>query len=264
MTDPFVLEVGDSPLLVSIPHDGRSLAPGMEQRMTSSARTLPDTDWHVRRLYEFAGNLGASFLMATHSRYVVDLNRPPTDEALYEGQVSTGVCPSATFSGDGIYLHGNECTEREKQERVRRYWQPYHACLVSELERIRGRFGYALLWDAHSIRSEIPNLLEGTLPHLNIGTNGGASCHASLENKIVSIARKSNFSWVLNGRFKGGHITRSYGDPTKNIHAAQLELAQHCYMNEESYQYDEGLANQLIDTLKEMLVQFLSVAKSLN
>ena len=264
MTVPCVLEVGDSPLLVSIPHDGRCLAPGMEGRMTSAAKPLPDTDWHVKRLYEFARDLGASLLVATYSRYVVDLNRPPSDAALYEGQVSTGICPSATFAGEGIYSLGNECTEQEKRDRVRRYWQPYHESLTTELERIRDRFGYVLLWDAHSIRSVISNLFEGTLPDLNIGTNTGTSCHTSLENAIVSIAQESNFSWALNGRFKGGHITRSYGDPTKNIHAVQLELAQSCYMNEENYQYHEGLASRLIATLRDMLVKYLIVAKSMN
>lgn len=263
MTVPYVLEVGDSPLLVSIPHDGHCLAPGMECRMTSAARSLPDTDWHVKRLYEFVRDLGASLLVATYSRYVVDLNRPPSDEALYEGQVSTGICPSATFAGEGIYSRGNECTEQEKRDRVRRYWQPYHESLAGELERIRDRFGYVLLWDAHSIRSEIPHLFEGTLPHLNIGTNDGTSCHEALEKTIVSIARESSFSWVLNGRFKGGHITRTYGDPTRNIHAAQLELAQGCYMNEENYQYDEYMANELVGTLREMLVQYLNIARLL-
>lgn len=264
MTDPYILEEGDSPLLVSIPHDGHSLTPGMEKRLTTAARSLPDTDWHVRRLYEFASELGASRLVATYSRYVVDLNRPPSDVALYTGQVSTGICPAETFAGEGIYSPGNECTKTEKQDRVQRYWKPFHNRLVAELERIRNRFGYALLWDAHSIRSEIPNLFDGTLPNLNIGTNNGASCDVSLEKAIVSIAEKSELSWVLNGRFKGGHITRTYGNPTNNIHAIQLELGQNCYMNEENYQFNEGLANQLNSTLREMLVQYLSVAKSLS
>lgn len=264
MTDPYELEVGDSPLLVSIPHDGHSLAPGMERRMSVLARSLPDTDWHVRRLYEFVRDLGASLLAATYSRYVVDLNRPPSDVALYQGQVSTGICPSATFAGDAIYLQGNECTEREKAERVRQYWQPYHDCLAFELDRIRDRFGYALLWDAHSIRSEIPNLFDGTLPDLNIGTNSGASCHDSFAKKIVSLAQNSDFSWALNGRFKGGYITRAYGDPSNNIHAMQLELGQSCYMNEEDFRYDERSANGLIGVLKEMLVEYLRVARSLS
>lgn len=264
MTIPYILEVGDTPLLVSIPHDGRSLAPGMERRMTPAARPLPDTDWHVKRLYEFVRDLGASLLVATYSRYVVDLNRPPSDVALYKGQVSTGICPSRTFAGEAIYSQGDECTKQEKRDRVRRYWQPYHEGLASELDRIRDRFGYALLWDAHSIRSEIPNLFEGTLPHLNIGTNNGASCHETLESKIASIAKESSFTSVLNGRFKGGHITRTYGDPSNNIHATQLELGQCCYMNEENYQYDERRANKLIVTLNDMLVQYLSVARSLS
>lgn len=261
MTESFHFESGDAPLLVSIPHDGQLLAPGMEQRLTLAARSFPDADWHVRKLYEFAKDLGASFLVAEYSRYVVDLNRPPSDIALYDGQVSTGLCPSATFAGCPIYLKGCECTEREQELRVQSYWQPYHSRLDVELKRIRERFGYALLWDAHSIRSQIPQLFQGTLPDLNIGTHNRASCHSTLESTIVSVARKSSFSWVLNGRFKGGYITRNYGDPTTNIHAIQLEISQRCYMNEADFLYDMESANKLIYVLREMLLQYMDSAK---
>lgn len=263
MISAFHLEEGDSPLLVSIPHDGQLLACGMAERMTSVARSLPDGDWHVRRLYQFAKDLEASLLVATYSRYVVDLNRPPSDASLYDGHVSTGLCPRETFAGDPIYLEGQECTEIEKRERVKSFWQPYHSVLSSELNRIRDKFGYALLWDAHSIRSEIPKLFAGTLPDLNIGTNNGTTCHSSLERKIVSIADKSSFSWVLNGRFKGGYITRTYGAPAQNMHAMQLELAQRCYMQEENLLYCEHLADQLVRVLREMLNQYMQLAKTL-
>ncbi|MCY3884625.1 MAG: N-formylglutamate deformylase [Gammaproteobacteria bacterium] len=256
--------MGDSPLLVSIPHDGHLLAPGMAARMTSAARALPDSDWHVRRLYEFARTLDASFLVATYSRYVVDLNRPPSDASLYDGQVSTGLCPRETFAGDRIYVEEQDCTEIERRERVKAFWKPYHSVLDSELLRIRDKFGYALLWDAHSIRSEIPNLFIGKLPDLNIGTNNGATCHSLLERKIVSIAESSRFSWVLNGRFKGGYITRTYGTPAQKIHAMQLELSQKCYMNEDTLLYDEHSADKLIHVLKDMLKQYMQLANTLH
>ncbi len=261
MTDTFFFEQGDSPLLISIPHDGRDLAPGMAERMSDEARSLPDTDWHVRRLYEFAGQLDASVLAARFSRYVVDLNRPSSDDALYAGQLSTGLCPSATFDGANIYAHGRSCGSLEKQQRIRTYWQPYHDRLDAELTRIRSSHGYALLWDAHSIRSRVPALFPGVLSDLSIGTHEGASCDHRLQNAVYQAAIRSDYSVVLNGRFKGGHITRHYGTPDENIHAVQLELAQHSYMDEQTLRYDEDAAARLNVAIRAMLEAFVSSAR---
>ena len=259
MTGIFFFEQGDSPLLISIPHDGRDLAPGMEERMSEAGLSLPDTDWNVRRLYGFADQLGASVLAARFSRYVVDLNRPSSDEALYDGQLSTGLCPSTTFAGAKIYAHGESCKSLE--QRTRTYWQPYHDMLNAELTRIRQQFGYALLWDAHSIRSEVPNLFDGELPDMNIGTNDGASCNLRWQRSVYEAAKRSDYSVVLNGRFRGGYITRSYGNPETNVHAIQLELAQRSYMDEKTLRYDKEAAGKLSDVIRAMLSAFLSNAR---
>ena len=261
MTKTFCFEQADSPLVISIPHDGRELAPGMAGRMSDAGRSLPDTDWHVRRLYEFAGQLGASILAARFSRYVVDLNRPPSDEALYDGQLSTGLCPSATFDGANIYAKGNSCTSRERQQRIRTYWQPYHDMLDRVLTSTRRRFGHALLWDAHSIRSEVPALFRGVLPDLSIGTNDGASCGPRLQRSVYQAANGTDYSVVLNDRFKGGYITRHYGNPRDNVHAIQLELAQHTYMDERTLRYEEDAAARLRGVLRAMLCEFVSSAR---
>lgn len=256
----FSFSRGEVPLLVSIPHDGRELAPGMAERMTEEGRALPDTDWHVRRLYQFAASLGAGIISANFSRYVVDLNRASNDDALYLGQLSTGLCPTRTFAGAEIYQDGEHVAADEQALRIENYWQPYHTKIESELSEIKQRFGYALLWDAHSIRTRVPGLFNGELPELNIGTSNGASCDVSLESAVSEKAAESSFSRVLNGRFKGGHITRHFGRPQENVHAIQLELAQHCYMDEASGNYDPKAAETLIDTVRLMLVALLDVA----
>ena len=261
MSDSAIFEQGDSPLLISIPHDGRDLAPGMRERMSEAGLSLPDTDWNVRRLYGFADRLGASVLAARFSRYVVDLNRPSSDEALYDGQLSTGLCPSTTFAGANIYAYGESCETLEQQQRTQVYWQPYHDMLYAELTRICGQFGYALLWDAHSIRSEVPNLFDGVLPDMSIGTNDGASCNLRWQRSVYEAAKRSDYSVVLNGRFKGGYITRSYGNPGNNVHAIQLELAQRSYMDEKTLRYDEEAAGKLSDVIQAMLSAFLSNAR---
>jgi N-formylglutamate amidohydrolase len=253
VSDSFELREGPLPLLVSVPHDGRLLAEDMEERMTGRGRAIPDTDWHVNRLYEFAGDLGANVLSAKYSRYVADLNRSPADAALYPGQVDTGLCPEKTFAGEPIYRAGCALSGEEKARRIEKYWQPYHEQLQRMLDRIRSAHGFAVLWDAHSIRGEVPLLFDGTLPELNIGTNDGRSCSPEVEQAVADVAARSAYSHVVNGRFRGGYITRTYGSPGDDIHAVQLELVQACYMDESSRLYDVGRAARLTATIKGMV-----------
>lgn len=261
MTSCYSYKKGSSPLLVSVPHDGRLLPTAIESRMTAAGLALPDTDWHVARLYEFVEDLGASLIVASYSRYVVDLNRSSGDEALYENRVSTGLCPVTTFAGAQIYLADAEVTAAEQALRVEGYWRPYHSRLRESLNQIKAEFGYALLWDAHSIRGVVPLLFDGELPDLNTGTNGGASCPASIASAVADAAERSSYSSILNGRFRGGHITREYGTPAQNICAIQLELAQRCYMDEMNLQYDAGRAELLAGTIAEMMSAYLARAK---
>lgn len=239
----FQLHQGTAPLLVSLPHDGSSLPDGFADRLTPPARRVPDTDWHVSRLYAFARDLGASIIVPTYSRYVVDLNRPPDDVSLYPGQNTTGLCPVVGFDGEPVYLPGREPVEDEVRQRVDRYWRPYHEALAGELERLRGAHGRVVLWEGHSIRSEAPFLFEGRLPVFNLGTAGGGSCSPGLERQLVSIlAAQDDYDHVVNGRFKGGYITRQYGRPGDGIDAVQLELAQRAYMDESDFAWREEKA----------------------
>lgn len=260
----FAFHRGDTPLLISVPHDGRLLPDDIEATMTPAARGLPDTDWHVAELYGFVRELGASLLTANYSRYVVDLNRPDTDGALYEGQVSTGLCPLETFAGEPIYAHGSGMDDDARAQRIDRYWRPYHEQVSATLSELAARHGYALLWDAHSIASSVPRLFDGRLPALNLGSNGGKSCPAAVEQAVVAVARQSPFSSVVNGRFTGGYITRRYGEPGRRRYALQLEIAQRCYMDERTLRYDRERARRLRVTLKAMLSAYLHAARRHN
>lgn len=244
--DIFTLEPGHAPLLVSLPHDGSHIPEALAARMTPGARGAPDTDWFVSRLYAFARDLGASILRPFHSRYVVDLNRPPDDISLYPGQNTTGLCPTVRFTGEPVYLPGQAPDAAEVSARVERYWRPYHEALGAELARLHARFGHAVLWDGHSIRGELPFLFEGRLPELNLGTASGASCAPAMQARLAAVLeRQRDYSHVINGRFKGGHITRHYGDPDSGIDAIQLELAQHTYMDEDAVSYLPERAERL-------------------
>lgn len=259
MTEVFDLFMGELPLLISVPHDGRRVPDEIRARMTPAGLALPDTDWHVAELYGFARDIGASMQVAAYSRYVVDLNRPATDDALYPGQLATGLCPQKTFAGDDIYVDAG-VTDAERAARITQYWHPYHEQLESTLGAIREKHGYALLWDAHSIPSIVPRLFDGELPELNIGTNDGASCAPAIEAAVVAVAAGSPHSIAVNGRFKGGYITRQYGDPERGVSAMQLEIAQRAYMDEASTAFDYGRADRLRATLGQLLRAFLSAA----
>lgn len=252
------LERGSAPLLISMPHHGTRLPPGFAQRLAQGARALPDTDWHVSRLYAFARELGASLLMPQYSRYVVDLNRPPDDAALYPGQNGTGLCPLRRFDGGPVYRDGQEPNAAEVAERRQRYWQPYHDALGDELARLRARHSRVLLWEAHSIRSECPFLFDGRLPDFNIGTADGRSCDPQRQARSEAcLAAQGAYSWVANGRFKGGYITRHYGRPEIGIDAVQLELAQHNYLDEASFVWLPERAVHLQAAIRALLVAAL-------
>ncbi len=199
-------------------------------------------------------------LVANYSRYVVDLDRSALDEVLYPGQLVDGPVPEQTFSGEDIYS-ADGVTEQEKAERIAKYWQPYHARINAVLAAMRAKHGYALLWDAHSIPSVVPRLFDGELPELNIGTNDSRSCAAPIAAAVVDVARASPYSAAFNARFKGGYITRHYGNPGDNIHAIQLEIAQRAYMDEGTTVFDAEKAGRLRETLSHMLQAFLNAER---
>ncbi|MEO8672171.1 MAG: N-formylglutamate deformylase [Tahibacter sp.] len=252
--DICTLHRGTAPLLISMPHDGSEIPDAIAQRMNTSARAAPDTDWHVNRLYDFARALGASLLVPRYSRYVVDLNRPPDDTSLYPGQNTTGLCPIVQFSAIPVYLAGCEPDPSEVADRVEQFWRPYHATLQEELERLRTRHGRVVLWEAHSIRSVVPFLFDGRLPDLNLGTSSGASCSPALQARLLAtLEAQRDYSYVINGRFKGGYITRHYGQPAHGVDAVQLEIAQCNYMDEDTFSYETGRAARLQSLLNELL-----------
>ncbi|MGE7992320.1 N-formylglutamate deformylase [Pseudomonas sp. NPDC089554] len=250
---------GTLPLLVSMPHAGLSLTPAVREGLVDAARSLPDTDWHIPQLYDFAQGLGASVVAAQYSRFVIDLNRPDDDKPLYAG-ATTGLYPATLFEGEPLFKPGLAPSAEERASYLEQVWRPYHETIRRELERLRETFGYALLWDAHSIRSVVPHLFDGKLPDFNLGTFNGASCDPELAERLKAVcAEAPAYSHVLNGRFKGGHITRHYGDPAKHIHAVQLELAQSTYMDEvEPFTYRQDLAEPTQAVLRALLQSALA------
>ena len=259
MEHPYEFVQGTTPLLISMPHPGLLLPDEVAELLTPEARALPDTDWHIPQLYDFARAMGAGVLVGNYSRFVIDLNRPADDKPLYT-TATTGLYPDVLFDGRPSFLPGKAPSDEERAGYLQQVWQPYHQQLQDELARLKAKHGYALLFDAHSIASVIPRLFDGRLPDLNLGTNGGESCAPALSDRLVACCeQQQQFTHVLNGRFKGGYITRAYGRPEQQQHAIQLELAQVNYMSEQyPFAFEPQRAAALQRLLKQMIDSLLS------
>lgn len=255
---PFDFSSGRVPLLISMPHVGSHVPARLAGRLSQACGPLGDTDWHLVRLYDFVAAMGASVLAARYTRFTVDLNRPPDDAPLY-ATATTGLHPDILFDGQPAFNEGGALDAAEKAAFLEGIWRPYHAQLAAELARLKNLHGYALLLDAHSIAGEIPRLFEGLLPDFNIGTADGASAGAGLAEGLGHVVERSGrYRLAVNGRFKGGYITRHYGRPAERIHAVQLELAQRTYMRESvPYDYDEARADAVRPVLREFVVAIL-------
>lgn len=260
MSDTYQLIKGRVPLLISMPHNGQGLPTDIADKMTDSAKAVPDTDWHKDKLYDFAVEMGAYVLMPKYNRYVIDLNRDPNGVDLYPGANSTELCPTTGFDLSSIYKDGYLPDEQEISHRVVTYWQPYHDAIASTLAEIKDSFGKAVLLEAHSILSHVPRFFDGQLPDFNFGTADGNSCSNELTEAVKHL-NYTPYTMVTNGRFKGGFITREYGSPENNIHSIQLELSQATYMDEPSDIYNEKKADMVKPKLKALVECLIGFAE---
>jgi N-formylglutamate deformylase len=252
---PYRYRRGDSPLVVSMPHVGTFVPHSVGREFTDCAACRCDTDWHLPRLYDFVTAIGATTIVANYSRYVVDVNRPPDGANLYPGRDTPKLCPTDTFDQRALYVSGGP-DAREIERRLHAVWRPYHQRLEREIARVRAEHGIAVLWDAHSIVSVAPRLFEGRLADFNLGTADGASCDPQLSARLkAALDAHPAYTSVLNGRFKGGYITRRFGDPAANVHAVQLEMAECIYMDESPpYTFRPGKASKVRAILEEQLL----------
>lgn len=250
----FELTLGQSPLLISVPHDGDHIPAAIMQRMQPYAHSTPDRDLAIGDIFNFHESLSATRIKANISRFVIDLNRSSQNRPLYPGQSETELCPTTLFDDRPIYLPEQQPNQMDIEQRIADFWKPYHDALQTHIERIRTVHGYCILIDAHSIAPVVPRFFSGTLPDINIGTNAGASCSSLIEQCVMDILQRSSYSHVLNGRFKGGHITRHYGQPKHNVHAVQFEIAQSTYLTGHDLSSEaEHLRALLLTALKQLL-----------
>ena len=258
---PVEIVRGAGPLVLGMPHGGTWLPDAVRGALNDNGRLLADTDWHIARLYE--GLLpGATVVRATFHRYVIDANRDPSGASLYPGQNTTGLVPLTDFDGVPIWDRAPDAAEVEARRAA--FHAPYHAALAAEMERVRAANGVAVLYDCHSIRSEIPFLFPRKLPDFNIGTDGGRTCDPRIAGTAEAICNAAGPT-VVDGRFRGGWTTRHYGRPTQGWHAIQMELAQSLYLATERppFAWDAARAARLRPVLAEVLAAIEIIALSM-
>jgi len=243
------------PILVSVPHSGTFFPEDVLEKMNPEKARFPeDTDWFVNRLYSFCSEMGITMIVANYNRWVVDLNRNPQNAPLYkDGRVITNVVSVTDFNGETIYKEEYQPNDKEIQKRLERYFYPYHEKVEEILLNFRNEFGTALLFDVHSIKKNVPGIQNDDFPQFILGDNDEKSAHRELIQIAIEKLSNKGFDFSHNHPFKGGFITRSFGNPQENIHALQLEMIKTNYMDDSEEHYDEVRAGKVQEVLKETL-----------
>ncbi len=255
MANPFYIREATAPVvpvILSIPHCGTDFPDEVKgDYLPEQMASVDDTDWFLQDLYNFAPELGITTVYAKYSRWVIDLNRDPESAPLYnDGRIITGLTTTTDFLGNPIYKEGCEPDVQEVNRRLDKYYWPYYQQLQSLLDERIQQFGKVILWDAHSIRELVPTIRKEPFPQMILGDND----EQSADQEFIDITLKnlsSKYQVNHNNPFKGGHITRYFGNPDKNIHGLQLERNKNLYMDDAERQFDEARANTMREVLKK-------------
>jgi len=255
------------PIIISAPHTGTEIADDVRQQFKNPRLSPADTDWFIDQLYDFAPELGMCVISANFSRYVIDLNRSRDNQNLYsDGRQITGLLPLHTFAADTIYPEGKEPNHEETQRRIKKFYDPYHASLQQQIDQLKNKFGKVLLFDAHSIRSLVPSIRAERFPHLILGDNEGRSAASSLtQTTLASLRHQTKWTVSHNDPFKGGWITRHYGQPDHGVHALQLEMSQDVYLDEAGNpKFDLKRAHDARELLRSMFANLIRVLENMS
>lgn len=266
MNDPYFLTepAGQKvPVILSSPHSGVEFPDELKPHFRAELMARPDdTDWFVDELYNFAPGLGITLIHAKYSRWVIDLNRTPTSKPLYtDGRIITELVPKTDFLGREIYVDQKFLPDAaEIARRTKNYYRPYYRKIESLLAERIDEFGRVLLWDAHSIRRFVPTIQKEPFPDLILGDNDERSAAPEIIEIALGGLTAGKFGVNHNSPFKGGNITRHFGQPAERVHALQLEMAKTNYMDDDELTFNESRAGEVRRVLRpvfEKLIDFL-------
>lgn len=248
-----------NPILISVPHSGLGFPTEVQKYYKDEVLKHPeDTDWFVDRLYDFAQDLHIEIVVAPYSRYVIDLNRDPHSKALYsDGRSETSLTPSTTFLGESIL--NSPIEDEEVERRLKEYYWPYYKKIQEKLDARVQKFGKALLFDAHSIKRNVSTIRKDAFPDMILGNCDGSSASQLVIDTALRTLGSGEYQLNHNDPFKGGHITRYFGNPEKGINALQLEMSQDIYMDELTTCLDQAKVEKLKPLLKSFFQEMLNL-----
>ncbi len=254
------------PIVISVPHCGTAFPPEIVGKfLPEQLQNLDDTDWFVDTLYQFAPAMGITLISAHYHRWVIDLNRQPDAQPLYhDGRVITGLVTTTDFLGNPLYKEGQEPDEAEIQRRLDAYFMPYHTKIEELLTDLQQKFPQVLLYDAHSIRQFVPSIRKEAFPDMILGTNDELACHPDLIQTALTALRAGKYLVAHNNPFKGGYITRHFGQPERKRHALQLERAKIHYMDDTETHYHPERASEMQTLLKGMFTTLIDMLSHLS
>jgi N-formylglutamate deformylase len=216
------------PVVASIPHSGTYIPRSVRKQYRRDPEPIPSPiDWHLDKLYDFLPELGITLIQATHSRYVVNLNRS-LNEPLF-GPESSCAVPFENACKKPLY--DRELSNSEILTRIKRYYTPYHNRLAAILNRIRKEHGKVYLLDLHGY-------YVGPTENVCLGNVNESTCSERLIGGFENSLKKHGFSVVRNERWIGGYITRHYGS-MDDIESLQIELRFPAYLDRESFDEEE-------------------------
>lgn len=279
-----------SPLLLASPHSGRDYPSGFLAQSALDRATLRQSeDCYVDLLIEPATRLGVPSLKALFPRIFIDPNRDeaeldpqlfadplPPQAQITSPRVLAGLGVVPRVAADDRAIYAGQLAFREAEDRLERYYRPYHRSLQAAIKHIRTAFGQCLLLDCHSMPSAGAPLLtdgrdkpglgagaaakEGGTAAADRGARGdrgarsggeadfilgdcyGGACADAVTAHVESFLLKAGASVRRNNPYSGGYVTQTYGRPAEGVHVLQLEINRRLYVDEASLAPNAGFA----------------------
>ena len=234
-----------APLVFNSAHSGRNY-PARFLAMTrlDHLSIRQSEDAFVDELFARAPHLGAPLLRAHFPRAYLDVNREPweLDPTMFaeplgdrfnttSPRVAAGLGTLARVVAENKPIYRDRLTLADARMRIEGIYHPYHAALQKLLGEAMAAFGIALLIDCHSM-PRVTRANDQAAPDIVLGDRYGTTCAPALVDLVETIFTSAGLKVVRNRPYAGGFATRTYGRPQHGVHALQIEISRHLYMNE--------------------------------
>jgi formiminoglutamase len=250
------------PFLISIPHGGESIPSEIREDVCITPRDqFDDSDSFTNIIYDVK-DIVEDQVVSTIARAFVDNSRgrdqlPP--------EFPDGLIKSATCYNRPIYKEGKQPNKEITSLLINKYYADYHRKLESALKNPK----IVLALDCHSMAEIAPEVSPDSgseRPLINLGDAEGTACNSEITEQLrqsfIKVFGFSEDTVTINEPFKGGFITRHYGN--NPIPWIQIEMNRKLYLSGEYFDYDSlqmkgNRLYQLNGRFREVLFRFHSL-----